>query len=237
MKICIIGRGNVGTNIEQALQRAGIVPTMVSAHSLDNLPEAADIYLYTVADHALAEVIGKVKVSARALHVITSGTMPLTVFGEDKPHRGILYPFMSFSKAKPIEDFGIVPLFIESTHVDDMAALYTLALQLSPHVYEASQFDRERLHVAGVLVNNFPNALYALAADLLRGTAIPFKALLPLIDETATKVHTLTPREAQTGPAKRGDEQVMAHHKELLPEPYRKIYEDLSELIKKQQEV
>lgn len=235
MKITIIGRGNVGTNIQQALLRSGITPTMVSGHTLEELPAEADIYIYTLADHALEDVIARVHVSPRALHVHTSGTMPLSVFGEDKPHRGILYPFMSFSKAQPLDDFRIVPLFLEAPHVDDMSALYTLALQLSPHVYEASQADRERLHVAGVLVNNFPNALYGLAESLLRGTSIPFKALLPLIDETAAKVHTLSPHDAQTGPAKRGDEAVMAHHRDLLPEQYRSLYEALSELIRHQQ--
>lgn len=231
MKICIIGRGNVGTNICLALQRSGIEPCMVSAHTLEELPTNYDLYLYTVADHALQEVLSRVSVSPRALHIITSGTMSLSVFGDDKPHRGILYPFMTFSKAKPIEDFRVVPLFIDAPDIDDMAALYTFALMLSPHVYEATQADREKLHVAGVLVNNFPNALYALAEQMLVGTSIPFRALLPLIDETAAKVHTLSPREAQTGPAHRNDKAVMDHHRSLLPPEYRSLYEDLSRLI------
>lgn len=75
--------------------------------------------------------------------------------------------------------------------------------------------------------------MYAIAKDILRDTHIPFSALLPLIDETAAKVHTLPPRAAQTGPAVRGDQDVMAHHLELIKQPeYREAYKLLSSLIK-----
>ena len=102
-----------------------------------------------------------------------------------------------------------------------------------PHVYEATQADRERLHLCGVLVNNFPNALYGLAKTILEQTHIPFAALLPIIDETAQQVHTLTPSEAQTGPAKRNDTRIMEHHLSLLPtDEQKQIYRLLSELIR-----
>ena len=51
--------------------------------------------------------------------------------------------------------------------------------------------------------------MYALAADLLEKYNLPFDAMLPLIDETARKVHELAPRDAQTGPAVRYDENVI----------------------------
>lgn len=40
--------------------------------------------------------------------------------------------------------------------------------------------------------------------------------MLPLIDETARKVHELAPRDAQTGPAVRYDENVMNNHLAML---------------------
>lgn len=54
--------------------------------------------------------------------------------------------------------------------------------------------------------------MYALAADLLEKYNLPFEVMLPLIDETARKVHELAPRDAQTGPAVRYDENVMSNH-------------------------
>ncbi len=218
MKIAIIGRGNVATSLNAAFAKKHIDAPMLNSHVLvagSPVPEA-DVYIYAVADAALPVVVNAVHAPMRAIHVHTSGTLPVTVFGDDKPHAGILYPFQTFSKVLPIDDFSEVPLFVEGRNIDDVAAIYTLALMLSPRVMEASQSDRERLHVAGVFANNFTNCMYRMAADILRGTSIPFSVLLPLIDQTAAKVHTLAPRDAQTGPAVRNDEQVIRHHLELL---------------------
>lgn len=237
MRIVIVGRGNVATNLDYAFRRKGVESMMVSSREgLDAIPQNADVYIYAVRDEALAEVVAQVHVPERALHLHTSGTMPMSVFGEDKPHAGIFYPFQTFSKAHLIEDFSTVPIFFEARGIDDVSAVYSLALTITSHVYEANQHDRERLHVAGVFANNFSNLMYTLAADILRDTHIPFSALLPLIDETAAKVHTLSPHDAQTGPARRGDENVMQHHLSLLTTAdQRELYRLLSALIQKRQ--
>ena len=233
MNIVIIGQGNVATNLDYVFRKKGIACQMVSSReSLDQLPQA-NVYIYAVKDEALASVVAQVQGRERSLHLHTSGTMPITVFGEDKPHAGIFYPFQTFSKARLIEDFSTVPVFFEARGIDDISAVYSLALTITSHVYEATQHDRERLHVAGVFTNNFTNLMYTMAAELLQNTHIPFRALLPLIDETANKIHTLSPRDAQTGPARRGDENVMNHHLSLLNEEQRQVYQLLSAAIRK----
>ena len=57
--------------------------------------------------------------------------------------------------------------------------------------------------------------------------------MLPLIDETAAKVHGMTPKEAQTGPAVRYDENVIGKQIRLLEnQPYfQKIYDCMSKSI------
>jgi len=233
MRIIIIGTGNVACNLEAAFLRNNINAQMVySRNGLEDIPQNADVYIYAVRDEALQAVIDRVHVHTRAIHVHTSGSMPISVFGLDKPHCGILYPFQSLSKSHILEDFTKVPIFIEAKGIDDVSAVYTLALSLTPLVYEASQSDRERLHVAGVFANNFTNYMYSVAQELLKGTSIPFTALLPLIDETAAKVHTLSPKDAQTGPAVRDDKNVMKHQLELLQnEKHKELYKLVSELI------
>lgn len=233
MNIVIIGKGNVATNLDYAFRKKGIACQMVSSREgLDHLP-AANVYIYAVRDEALPNVVAQVVGVGKSLHLHTSGTMPITVFGDDKPHAGVFYPFQTFSKARVIEDFSTVPVFFEARGIDDISAVYSLALTITSRVYEASQHDRERLHVAGVFTNNFTNLMYTMAAELLQNTHIPFSALLPLIDETAAKIHTLSPREAQTGPARRGDENVMNHHLSLLTEEQQAIYRLLSDAIQK----
>lgn len=241
MNIVLIGQGNVATNLHHAFSLKGLRTQMVSSREgLDSLP-AADVYIYAVRDEALLQVVQRIAEESQkpanthlrtALHLHTSGTMPISVFGDALPHAGIMYFFQTFSKAKLIDDFSQIPVFVEGKQIDDLSAIFTLAQTLTPRVYEASQHDRERLHVAGVFANNFTNHMYAIAADILKDTHIPFQVLLPLIDQTAEKVHHLSPHDAQTGPAKRHDEQVMNHHLSLLTTPEQKqLYTLVSKMI------
>ena len=223
MKIAIIGAGSVGTNLHHAFEIKGIKTELVHARPLTDerlrgtgygLPDA-DVYIYTVADHVLEEVASLVH-APKALHLHTSGSIPLGVFGADKPHAGILYFLQSFSREVLIDDWSGIPCFIEGRNIDDVAAIYSLAQTLTSRIYECGQADRERLHIAAIFANNYSNLMYRIAADVLRGTSIPFEALLPLIDRTSAKVHEMSPADAQTGPAKRADHAVMTHHAEVL---------------------
>ena len=221
MKITIIGAGSVGTNLHHAFEIKGIKTELVHARPLTADPSAvlalpqADVYIYTVADHVLKEVVSLVN-APKAIHLHTSGSMPMSVFGEDKPHAGVMYFFQSFSRELLIDDWSGIPCIIEGRNIDDIAAIYSLAQSLTSRIYEANQHDRERLHIAGIFANNYTNLMYRMAAQILQGTQIPFEALLPLIDNTAAKIHTMKPSEAQTGPAQRADANVMAHQAEVL---------------------
>jgi predicted short-subunit dehydrogenase-like oxidoreductase (DUF2520 family) len=204
-----------------------------SREGLELIPQA-NVYIYCVRDEALADVAAQVVGKEKSLHLHTSGSMPISVFGTDKPHAGVFYPFQTFSKTHIIEDFSKIPVFFEARGIDDISAVYSLALTITSHVYETTQHDRERLHIAGVYACNFTNLMYTLASELLANTHIPFTALLPLIDETAAKVHTISPRDAQTGPARRKDNKVMAHHKaQNANKELRQRYELLSAQIQK----
>ena len=247
MKIAIIGAGSVGTNLHYAFELKGIKTELVHARPLTGeesekaiaaLPQA-DVYIYTVADHVLEQVISLVH-APQALHLHVSGSMPVSVFKQDKPHAGILYFFQSFSREVLIDNWSGIPCFIEGRNIDDIAAIYSLAQNLTSRIYEAGQHDRERLHIAGVFANNYTNLMYRIAADVLKDTQIPFEALLPLIDNTAAKVHTMRPADAQTGPAKRGDKDVISRHLETLktisssefcPSSLQLLYQKMAELI------
>ena len=173
MKIVIIGAGSVGTNLHHALESKGIRAELIHARPLTaNPPTAepipqADVYIYAIADHALREVISKVY-APKALHLHTSGSMPIEVFGEDKPHAGVLYFFQSFSREVLIEDWSGIPCIIEGRNIDDIAAIYSLAQCLTSRIYEAGQHDRERLHIAGIFANNYSNLMYRIAAEVLK---------------------------------------------------------------------
>ena len=101
---------------------------------------------------------------------------------------------------------------------------------MTQHVIELSSDDRQYLHLAAVFACNFVNHCYALAAEILEQHGMDFNVMLPLIDETARKVHQLHPLQAQTGPAIRYDENVIRHQLELLNDnpAAREIYERMS---------
>ncbi|MBQ7632058.1 MAG: DUF2520 domain-containing protein [Paludibacteraceae bacterium] len=239
MKIAIIGAGSVGTNLHHAFELKGVHTELVHARPLTadpsnvrSIPEA-EVYIYAIADHALAEVVSLVR-APKALHLHTSGSMPIEVFGADKPHAGVLYFFQSFSRELLIDDWSGIPCFIEGRNIDDIAAIYSLAQTLTSRIYEANQHDRERLHIAGIFANNYSNMMFRIAEEVLKDTQIPFEALLPLIDQTAAKVHTMRPADAQTGPAKRGDHAVIQKHLDILAtSPYAPLYQVLAALIEK----
>jgi predicted short-subunit dehydrogenase-like oxidoreductase (DUF2520 family) len=114
-----------------------------------------------------------------------------------------------------------------------LALIKTLAASITDSVYELTSENRKYLHLAAVFACNFANHCYSAAADLLEKHGIPFQVMLPLIDETAEKVHHLAPWEAQTGPAVRYDENVMQKHLALLRETpnYEEIYKLMSKSI------
>ena len=257
VKVVLIGAGNVATHIGKALVRSGQqvlqvysrtaasaqrlasqlqpypLSTIEAVTSLDRLTNEADLYLISVKDDALETVIpAACKGRENRLFIHTAGSMPTSIF-EGHCHRyGVLYPMQTFSKDKPL-DFSKIPLFIEANSEETTAALETLARQLSERVCRLSTASRRQLHLSAVFACNFANHCYAIAHQLVQEVGIPFEVLLPLIDETADKVHLLPPRQAQTGPAVRCDEKVMQAQLALLAHHplYADIYRIMSQSI------
>ena len=78
------------------------------------------------------------------------------------------------------------------------------------------------------------NHCYHLAERILEEEGLDFSVMLPLVRETAEKVETLSPREAQTGPMVRNDISVMNAQKSLLHDPLMlRLYDLMTESIQK----
>jgi predicted short-subunit dehydrogenase-like oxidoreductase (DUF2520 family) len=100
-------------------------------------------------------------------------------------------------------------------------------------VIELSSSQRRALHVAAVFACNFTNHLFAISQDLLAAENLDFNLLRPLIAETADKIRLNDPATVQTGPAIRGDDQIINSHLEMLkdkPELH-ELYKKLSQSI------
>ena len=250
-RIVLVGAGNVATHLGLALQQAGYEVLQVYSRtsdsasvladllkvpyttSLEELSDKADLYIVSVKDAVLQTLLPSVvKGREGALFVHTAGSIPMSVWEGVAPRHGVLYPMQTFSKQRAV-DFNSVSFFLEANSTEDLESLKVLASSLTPKVYEANSDQRMSLHVAAVFACNFANHMYALCDRLLDKYGMPFESMLPLIDETARKVHHLAPKEAQTGPAVRRDENVMNKHLEMLaeePELYG-LYEKISKSI------
>lgn len=250
MKIVLIGAGNLATHLGKALHAAGhdmvqvFSRTMQSAETLASLLDAepltdmaqvrddADVYIFSVKDSALEQLISQLCGGEKKVFLHTAGSMPMSVFREKALHYGVLYPMQTFSKQREV-DFSIIPCFIEANDEFALKQIEGLAGQISHRVYQLSSEDRKYLHLSAVFACNFANHCYAASQELLQQHGIPFDVMLPLIDETAAKVHGMTPKEAQTGPAVRYDENVIGKQIRLLEnQPYfQKIYDCMSKSI------
>ena len=94
--------------------------------------------------------------------------------------------------------------------------------------------QRRQLHLAAVLVNNFPNYLYTQAEVLCIEKGLSFELLKPLLFETVSKLDQLSPIDAQTGPAVRDDKKTIKEHLKLLKKPHlRSIYKLLTKEIQR----
>ena len=153
----------------------------------------------------------------------------MSVFG-NLPNVGVLYPMQTFTKGRNV-DFSTIPIYLEGSSQQALIVAQALAQSVSNKVEEVSSEQRRYLHLAAVFACNFTNHCYALAAELLEAHGLKFEAMLPLIHETADKMDFLTPREAQTGPAVRWDEEVMQRQMSLLDERNKQLYELISKSI------
>lgn len=250
MNVVFIGAGRLAThlaielykhsfNILQIYSRtdnsAMALAEKVNAKSTSNIKELkkdADTYIFSIKDSVLPQLLTEIP-SNNGLWVHTSGSIPLDIFKEYNNRGGVLYPFQTFSKDRNL-NFSIIPLFLEANNEYDLKLLFKIAEQISTKVYSLSSEKRQYLHLTGVFACNFVNHMYSVSHDILEKEGIPFETILPLIDETAAKIHSLSPKEAQTGPAIRYDENIINKHLELIKDPnLKEIYSLISKNIYK----
>lgn len=251
MKVSFIGSGNVATHLSKACVQAGITVVDIysqhyanayslakqcNARALQNISEVnadVDLLLLCVSDDALPNIQDQLKNSKCPL-VHTAGSVSIDVLKSNVHAYGVLYPLQTFSKSKEVY-MDKVPFFIEASDVHLESTLIDFVKKMKASYTIANSEQRLYLHIAAVFASNFSNYMYQLAHTICAEQKLPFEALIPLIQETANKIQNLSPLEAQTGPAKRADEQTMQKHLKALEQDPAKyeLYRLISEGIRK----
>ena len=249
MKIVIVGSGNIATHLAKALYAAQHTITQIYSRTLanaqalanvfnstaidnlQNIDTQSDIYLIAVSDSAIATVVSDLPENLQGIVVHTSGATELNVLSKFQ-NSGVIYPPQSINKS--IEtDLALIPFGIEGNTPENFEILFKCIQGIAPKTFPCNSKQRLALHLSAVIANNFSNALFQMAYEILAKENLDFELIKPIIKETVLKVQNHLPMQTQTGPALRGDYNIIDKHLQFLsqsPEES-KIYQLLTDFI------
>ncbi len=250
--VSFIGSGNLAWHLAPALDNtdfavrevysrnpahaAALVERLYQANvkaSLDFSTSVSKIFIIATTDGAIEEIAQEIILPENAILIHTSGSQPLSLLGyAATPNIGVFYPLQTFSKSKKV-DFKEVPIFLESENSETEKVIQTMAKAISKDFFKITSHERKALHVSAVFASNFTNHMLLIAQDLMKENKLSFDWLKPLIAEMINKSLTIGPENSQTGPARRGDFEILDNHLEFLSndESTAELYKIISQNI------
>lgn len=248
MRISLIGAGRVAHHLarvlsqhhqimqiySRSLEPAQTLAAQVGATAAANISEInpeIDLVIIAVSDQAIASIITETHQHlADVLIVHTSGSTDIEVLAKTHARAGVFYPLQTFSLDREIP-WSDTPLFVEAKSEVDLVLLSQLANQLSSRVYQYTSAQRLSLHLAAVFACNFSNYCYDMAKQVVDAQQVDFSLLYPLILETTNKAVQHDPKQMQTGPAMRGDQNILAMHQQMLQDANRDDLKNIYSLM------
>ena len=241
--IILIGSGNVAThlginlknnnfNIVQVIsstsKNAETLASKLDSYFSNNISDLkeADLIIVAVSDNVIGS-IAKHFTNTPVVH--TSGSIGLEVFKNNK-NSGVFYPLQTFNKNVEVS-FNEVPICIEANNKDFEKEIIQLAQHISKKVVKMNSIQRKQLHIAAVFACNFSNHMFSIADNILQKSKIDFNLLYPLIRQTIKKVEKNSPKNVQTGPAKRNDKIIIESHLQSLEKNQKEIYKIITNSI------
>ncbi|MCL3780395.1 DUF2520 domain-containing protein [Prolixibacteraceae bacterium JC049] len=247
--VVLIGAGNLATQLGLRFKEVGVAIEQVYSRSVDSAKKladllsaefttetrnifSADIYIIALADKAFHSVLENIDFK-NALILHTAGSISLTELKSYSSNYGVFYPLQTFSKERKVE-FETIPICVEANSEENLNEIKKLAQLCSKDVREINSEQRKSLHLAAIFCCNFVNHMYHLSAEVTETHAVDFNILRPLIKETVAKIDLMHPKDAQTGPAVRYDENIMDKHlaqledEKLMKELYAKLSKSIN---------
>jgi predicted short-subunit dehydrogenase-like oxidoreductase (DUF2520 family) len=250
--VSFIGSGNLAWHLAPALDNtdfavrevysrnpahaAALVERLYQANaktSLDFSTSTSQIFIIATSDEAIEEIAQEIILPENAVLIHTSGSQPLSLLRyAATPNIGVFYPLQTFSKSKKV-DFKEIPIFLENENSETEKVLQMMAKAIGKSVFKITSHERKALHVSAVFASNFTNHMLLIAQQLMNENNLSFDWLKPLIAEMINKSLTIGPENAQTGPARRGDFEILDRHLEFLSsdESTAELYKIISQHI------
>ncbi len=253
----IIGSGNLAWSlaanlqkfhfsVEQVISRNPETAKQISKEfqipacesDLEKIFPDLDMVFLCVPDDTLPLVAEKLKhlKGHETLFIHCSGASNLQTLLSLGENIGVMWPLQTFRFGRTL-DLLPVPLFIESDG-NALVKLREIAFTLSNKVIFQDSENRLKMHLAAVLAGNFSTFLISeaekISEDIGAGNIKLFESYLKEVIEKSLE---LGPDQALTGPARRGDQETIKRHLQLLKNAGKpdleEIYLKISALIGK----
>ncbi len=252
LRVSVAGTGNVASHLIKSLatapdielvsissrnpehasdlrERLGIDVPVIPFDSIDRVKP--DLVIVSVADNGVGDVVREIgTLTCKPLVVHTSGTLSRNELEKISPRTGVLYPLQSFTAGNEV-DMRSVPFFIEAENEEDLDILELLTKKMGARSYRVDPEKRRLLHISGVFTNNFVNIILLETEKLLKTAGMELDVVEPLLRHTVDKALKLGPYKAMTGPARRGDKEVIEKQKSALPDDLKEVYSTLTDVI------
>jgi predicted short-subunit dehydrogenase-like oxidoreductase (DUF2520 family) len=245
--ITIIGSGRMGQGLGRALAAAGYdvtlvgrrerkVPSALSLHTGDWPPvtRSCNVLLLATPDDVVETVALRLSnencVASDQVVMHLSGLLDHSALGALRPSGaalGSFHPLKSVTEA----DADSVPGFVGAAvgiEGDEraLAIAETMAGRLGMIPVRLPPGSKPAYHAAAVLVSNYTVALVHMAERIVRQAGLQNERGMfqRLLEGTVANMADMTPREALTGPIRRGDAHTVEAHLESLSQPDKAVY-------------
>ena len=206
--------GIYGRNPEAATELAASINLTPFSKLSDIMDGQADICFLSLSDYSIQSVAMQISLSNTVV-VHTAGSVDLKAVSAASKDHAVLWPVYSINKNN-LPNHRDIPCAWEAS--SDKAKRYVLSIAhgITDILFEAKTEQRKWLHLTAVLSNNFINHLVAVCEQICIAQDLPFSVLQPIIEQTFEIIKKQPPKEAQTGPARRGDKPTIDKHLALL---------------------
>ncbi|HWE67900.1 MAG TPA: DUF2520 domain-containing protein [Acidimicrobiales bacterium] len=221
--IRIIGPGRAGTSLAAALSGHGwdVVGFLGRRDDLSDAARGVDVLIIATPDDAIAAVAAAVTPNPDTTVVHLSGSLGLDALAPH-PLRAGLHPLVPLPNAS----VGAARLTGGVTFaVAGAPAARLMVESLGGRVVEVADADRAAYHAAACIAANHVVALLGQVERVAASAGLDLEAFLPLTRAAVDDVAALGPRQALTGPARRGDWATLSRHLDALPAQERAGYQ------------
>ena len=226
-RVRIIGPGRAGSSLATALDRAGwdVAPTLGRADDVADAAAGTDLLLIATPNAAITEVAQAVRPVERTVVAHVSGSAGLRPLVRH-PRRAVLHPLVALPDAERGAERLVGAWFGLAEEGDPLVA--EVVASLRGRVVHVAETGWARYHAAAVIASNHLVALLGQAERVAATVGAPMEAFLDLARGSLADVAALGPRDALTGPVRRGDTATVERHLDALPPEERPAYEAMA---------